>query len=107
MEGYAGWQPAATVDEPLLSEYFARRAHERSALRRKFRLENRHLRCTGRGRSQSFMASWSSILPRQQSACQTHKETEGHITAATRTAGFLTAVTDAGVVLDIAEVIGA
>ena len=46
-------------------------------------------------------------MPRAGSRCATHKETDGHITAAARTAGFLTAVSASGIVVDVSELIGA
>ena len=42
--------------------------------------------------------------PRSQSHCSTHKETDRHITAAARTAGFLT---EPGIAIDTGELIGA
>ena len=53
------------------------------------------------------MASWSSAGPRERSSCSTHKETHSHIVAAARTAGFITAVSASGVVVDVDELIGA
>ena len=44
----------------------------------------------------TFLASWSSAQPRASSSCQTHKESEQHIAAAARTAGYLLAVTESG-----------
>ena len=60
-----------------------------------------------RRRETSFIASWSSAEPRAGSNCGTHKETDAHITAAARTAGFLTAVSASGIVVDLDELIGA
>lgn len=53
------------------------------------------------------MAPWSSAGPRARSECATHKESEAQMTAAARTAGFLTAVSASGVIVDVDELIGA
>ena len=44
----------------------------------------------------TFLASWSSAQPRASSSCQTHKESEQHVAAAARTAGYLLAVSESG-----------
>jgi hypothetical protein len=46
------------------------------------------------------VASSSSAGPRADSECKTHKETDTHVAAAARTAGFLTAVSASGVVAE-------
>ena len=110
LEGFANrWQPACTVSADKLAAYFAKRAHERGMLRRARRLAFRAKKYSRKRlrKEASFMASWSSVGPKRCSECETHKESESHITAAARTAGFLTAVSASGVVLDICELIGA
>jgi hypothetical protein len=103
------WQPASTVDEDKLAAYFARLADGRIQQRRerRFRLRAGGVRAKRSRRETTFMASWSSAGPRADSACQTHKETGTHVAAAARTAGFLTAVSSSGVVVDLDELIGA
>ena len=103
------WQPACTVEEGKLAAYFAKLADRRIRQRRLHRMQ---LRAGGvlakrSRRETTFMASWSSAVPRANSACQTHKETPAHVVAAARTAGFLTAVSSSGVVVDLDELIGA
>ena len=108
--GYCGrWQPACTVDGDKLAEYFATRADTRIKLRRMMRMTLRARGARGKKqrRESSFMASWSSKGPRASSSCNTHKETVPHIAAAARTAGFLTAVSASGIVVDSDELIGA
>lgn len=52
-------------------------------------------------RPKTFLASWSSAQPRASSSCQTHKESEQHITAAARTAGYLLAVSASGLLFTL------
>ena len=102
------WQPACTVDESRLANYFATKAHERGTHRRKQRLALRAQKYSGkRRRVDAFMSSWSSAGPKADGECKTHKESEEHIVAAARTAGFLTAVSQSGIILDVVELIGA
>ena len=103
------WQPAITVDEGKLQAYFAKLADARIQQRRLRRMKLRAggVRAKRTRRETSFMASWSSARPRACSECQTHKETPAQVVAAARTAGFLTAVSESGVVVDLDELIGA
>ena len=64
------------------------------------------LRKKGR-RESSFMSAWNTTGPRNRSECSTHRELDRHITAVARTAGFLTAVSESGIVIDVGELIGA
>ena len=110
LEGHsARWQPACTVDEAQLAGYFATRADARIQARRARRFLLRSQGARGkRGRKEtSFMATWSSLGPRAASSCATHKETEAHVVSAARSAGFLTAVSSSGIVVDVGELIGA
>ena len=110
LEGHSNrWQPACTVDEQHLAEYFASQADTRIQARRKRRLELRSQGVRGKRRRKetSFMASWSSAGPRAASECSTHKEGEAQVTAAARTAGFLTAVGASGIIMQVDELIGA
>ncbi|CAK9073030.1 Retrovirus-related Pol polyprotein from transposon TNT 1-94 [Durusdinium trenchii] len=75
MEGHGNWQPAATVHEETLRRYFATLADGNIRRRRE----------TAAG---GITGSEVDRHARAESACQTHKETEKHITAAARTAGF-------------------
>ncbi|CAK0831428.1 unnamed protein product [Prorocentrum cordatum] len=54
-------------------------------------------------KEKSFMASWSSNGPRAASECSTRKETDAHIVAAARAAGFLTAVSASGILAHVEE----
>ena len=66
-------------------------------VRRQQRMVNRQQRWHGlRPRRQAVLAEWSSQDARAQCACQTHKESEQHITAASKSAGFLFAVSAGG-----------
>ena len=105
----ARWQPACTVDEAALAAYFAHGADARIQQRRQRRFQLRAQGSRGKRlrKETSFMASWSSAGPRAQSDCSTHKESAAHMTAAARTAGFLTAVSASGVIVDVDELIGA
>lgn len=110
LEGFSDrWQPASTVDEKKLSAYFAKLADGRIQQRRQRRMQLRSggVRAKRSRRETSSMASWSSAGPRADSECKTHKETESHVAAAARTAGFLTAVSASGLVVDLDELIGA
>ena len=103
------WQPACTVSQENLATYFARRADLRIQGRRLLRKGQRSrgiLAKKGR-RESSFMSAWSSMGHRNRSECSIHKELDRHITAAARTAGFLTAVSESGIVNDVGELIGA
>ena len=67
--------------------------------RRQRRIEARGRKWTLTGmrpHRQTFLAPWSSLGPRQSSSCATHKESEQHITAAARSAGYLLAVSSSG-----------
>ena len=101
------WQPACTVSQVALASYFGVRADARIRARRTRRLQLRKQGAAGKkGRKEkSFMASWSSNGPRAASECSTHKETDAHISAAARTAGFLTAVSASGIVAHVDELI--
>jgi hypothetical protein len=103
------WQPASTVDASKLEAYFATRADAKIQGRRKRRmlLRSQGVLAKRRRKGTSYIASWSSTGPRASSECGTHKETDAHITAAARTAGFLTAVSASGIVVDVDELIGA
>ena len=105
----ARWQPACTIDAGTLASYFAQGADARiqARRRRRFKLRSKGVRGKRGRKEQSFMASWSSLGPRASSECSTHKETEAHIAAAARTAGFLTAVSASGIVFELGELIGA
>ncbi|CAK0817830.1 unnamed protein product [Prorocentrum cordatum] len=54
-------------------------------------------------KEKSFVASRSSNGPRAASECSTHKETDAHIVAAARAAGFLTAVSASGILAHVEE----
>ena len=108
LKGFARrWQPACTVSQDALASYFGTGADARIRARRTRRLELRKQGAAGKkGRKEkSLMASWSSNGPRAASECSTHKETDAHITAAARTAGFLTAVSASGIVAHVDELI--
>ena len=112
VEGFASrWQPACTLEEPALSRYFATKADAVARRRRQQRFAFRSVKKKAplqkRRREPSFMAAWSSKKPRQASTCQTHKEAEGDVPGAVRTAGYLTAVSASGVIVDVAEIVGA
>ena len=103
------WQPDCTVSQENLATYFARRADLRIQGRRLLRKGQRSRGILGKKgrRESSFMSAWSSMGPRNRSECSTHKELDRHITAAAGTAGFLTAVSESGIVIDVGELIGA
>lgn len=105
LEGFRKqWQPACTVPQDEVARYFASGSHDRVQERRKRRLAFRKMRVGDRKRPRkepTFMASWSSRKPREQSECGTHKESEAQVTGAARTAGFLTAVSASGIIVDI------
>ncbi|CAJ1402387.1 unnamed protein product [Effrenium voratum] len=108
LAGFGSWQPACTVGQEMLARYFANLADANIRRRRQKRVESRAKKWIGmRPRRRTFLAPWSSARARQESSCQTHKETEQHVTAAARTAGFLLAVSEGGLVADCNEVIAA
>lgn len=49
-----------------------------------------------RPRTHKYLAPWSSTQARAESCCQTHKEGEQHVAAASKSAGFLLAVSSGG-----------
>ena len=101
------WQPACTVSQDALASYFGVRADARIRARWTRRLQLRKQGAAGKkGRiEKSFVASWSSNGPRAASECSTHMETDAHISAAARTAGFLTTVSASGIVAHVDELI--
>ncbi|CAJ1338621.1 unnamed protein product, partial [Effrenium voratum] len=108
-EGYAGWQPASTVSEAHLEQYFARKAHAKIMGRRLLSQQHRKKRwvaCMPR-RRRTFLASWSSAGPKTKSECQTTKESARDVAGAARSAGFLLAITSSGIVAGLEEIIGA
>ena len=111
LEGYRNWQPACTVDQSVLESDFARKAHDVALRRRGLRIQHRSAKkehpFKKRRREPSFMAVWSSKTPRARSACATHKEGEADVPGAMRSAGFLTAVSESGLVVEVSEIIGA
>lgn len=118
MEGFGSWQPACTVPAAQLENYFANLADAEirrrwggcfqiqaqaeflrptNLARRQQRAVNRQQNWHGmRPRRNAVLAQWSSQHARAQCTCQTHKETEQHITAASKSAGFLFAVSAGG-----------
>ena len=109
LEGCRGWQPACTVRENALANYFASQADRNIRRRRQRRVEARSQKWSGfrPRRARTFLAPWHSAQPRQTSTCKTHKESAKDAHAAARTAGFLFAVTESGLLLDVMELIGA
>ena len=89
MEGFGGWQPASTVPEEQLTKYFAKQAHEKIMLRR-FRAQvhrGERVLSAVPMKPRTFLSSWSSVKPKAQSSCATHKEGDSDVVAAARTAG--------------------
>ena len=109
LEACRGWQPACTVREEALANYFASKADRNIRRRRERRIEARSRKWTGfrPRRARSFLGPWHSAQPRQTSSCKTHKESPKDVHAAARTAGYLFAVTESGLLLDMLELIGA
>lgn len=109
LEGFRGWQPACTIKEEVLAQYFASQADKNIRRKRQCRVEARTQKWTGLRprRARTFLAPWHSAQPRQKSSCGTHKEGGKDAHAAARTAGFLFAVTESGLLLDVMELIGA
>jgi len=109
LEGFRGWQPACTIKEEVLAKYFASQADKNIRRRRQCRVEARAQKWTGLRprRAKTFLAPWHSAQPREKSTCGTHKEGRKDAHAAARTAGFLFAVTESGLLLDVMELIGA
>ena len=107
--GFRGWQPACTIKEEVLAKYFASQADKNIRRRRQCRVEARAQKWTGLRprRAKTFLAPWHSAQPREKSTCGTHKEGRKDAHAAARTAGFLFAVTESGLLLDVMELIGA
>ena len=68
-------------------------------VRRQRRQEVRSQKWRGfRPRSRKYLAPWSSEQARAESSCQTHKEGEQHVAAASKSAGFLLAVSSGGLI---------
>ncbi|CAJ1366506.1 unnamed protein product, partial [Effrenium voratum] len=94
ISGFRGWQPAY-----VLAQHFARQADANIRSRPASSMRPRPRR--------SFLASWHSAGPKQQSSCNTHKESPKEAHAAARSAGYLLAVSESGLIFDMLEIIGA
>ena len=103
------WQPACTVDDSVWAAYFAHKAHQKLQIRRQRRFQFREAGVLAKRRRNcpTFMAPWSYLGPRAQSRCRKHKETDSYVATAARTAAFLTAGSESGIVVDLEELIGA
>jgi hypothetical protein len=99
LEGFRGWQPACIIKAEVLAKYFASQADKNIRRKRQCRVEACTQKWTGirPRRARTFLVSWHCAQPRQKSICGIHKE--GGI-------GFLFAVTESGLFLDIRDLIG-
>jgi hypothetical protein len=97
------WQPACTISSAALQAYFAKHGGEVIEARKQKRAENRELRRRGT----RFLSDWSSESAKTTCACKTHKESVAAVKTASRSAGFLLAVTESGLVAGLQEIITA
>ncbi|CAJ1368307.1 unnamed protein product [Effrenium voratum] len=88
---FRGWQPACTIKEDVLAQHFARQADANIRRRRERRVQARKQK-------------WTGMRP---SSCKTHKESPKEAHAAARSAGYLLAVSESGLIFDMLEIIGA
>ncbi|CAK0812046.1 unnamed protein product, partial [Prorocentrum cordatum] len=104
LAGNAGWQPAASVADEAVQAYFARIAEPVVQERKRLRMERRG---QDRRAPRFVLGDWASREPKAKCACKTHKESISAVKTASRSAGFLTAVTQTGIVCGLQEVITA
>jgi len=104
LTGYAPiWQPASTISKDALQAYFAKNGAEVVEDRKKRRAEKREQS----RRAPRFLGDWSSESAKDKCACKTHKESVSAVKTASRSAGFLIAVTESGLVAGLSEIITA
>ncbi|CAK0903331.1 unnamed protein product [Prorocentrum cordatum] len=104
MTGFANWQPACTVPDSTVQAYFAKNAEQAIQERKRRRQERRELR---RQPLRLVLGDWASGYAKDKCSCKTHKESVSAIRAAERSAGFLAAVSESGIVGALEEVITA
>ena len=104
LTGFANWQPACTVDRDSVEAYFAVRGGQVVEERKRRRQEHRDL---GRRPTEVFLGDWTSDAVKKSCLCKTHKESVSAVRTASRSAGFLTAVSASGIVGALQEIITA
>lgn len=106
LTGFAAiWQPAGTMNSDVLQAYFAKQGEEVIEARRRKRAEQREQ--ARRPVKERFLGDWSSKAVKTKCVCKTHKESIAAVRTASRSAGFLMAVTESGIIPGLAEIITA
>jgi hypothetical protein len=106
LSGFAKrWQPASTIDPRALQAYFAKHGAEVIEARKQKRAEHREQH--RKPYKQRFLGDWSSESVKAACTCKTHKESLAAVRTASRSAGFLMAVSESGLIAGLAEIITA
>ena len=105
LAGCCNWQPACTIDASVLQSYLATKGGLEVERRRQAAAERRAARFVPMKRS--FLGNWSSESVRTTCKCKTHKEGVEAVKTASRTAGFMLAVTESGIIGGLAELVTA
>eukprot|EP00973_Karenia_brevis_P070744 9833580-Karenia_brevis.AAC.1 len=92
--GENAWRPASTVDENVVQAYFATHGAEVVEERKRKRAERRD--AARRSWRPHFLGDWSSESVKSKCQCKTHKESVAAVKTASRSAGFMTAVSESG-----------
>ena len=98
------WQPACTIADDTVHAYFANCGEQVVHDRRRKRQERREL---ARHPAKLLFGHWSCQASKSKCACKTHKESVAAVRTASRSVGFLAAVSESGIIGALHEVITA
>ena len=99
------WQPACTVPADTLQAYFAVHGGDVVEARKEKRAAQRESQ--RRPVRYPLLGDWSSESTKTKCACKTHKESMAAVKTASRSAGFLLAVSQSGIIAGLQEIITA
>jgi len=102
--GHHRWQLASTIASDTVQAYFANCGEQVVQDRRRKKQERRDL---ARNPTKFLLGDWSSQASKRKCTCKTHKESMAAVRTASRSAGFLTAVSESGIIGALHEVITA
>ena len=106
MAGFAArWQPACTVPAETLQAYFAVHGGDTVEARKEKRAAQRDAQ--RRDVRRPLLGDWSSESAKTTCKCKTHKESLAAVRTASRSAGFLLAVSQSGIIAGLQEIITA
>ena len=93
------------MNSDVVQAHFAKHGGEVIEARQRRRAEQREERRTIR--KERFLGDWSSESAKTKCSCKTHKESLAAVRTASRSAGFLMAVSESGIIAGLSEIITA